>query len=295
MLYSNDSYSRPSYLELRERIMECKDDSVRLGMMYQDIICGRESEVCGSGVDGIYAAKGSNTFHVKYLGEIDAVLFANRSAKRKGFFRPCMVPLNPEYEPWTKELYDYSQEIGDDFCFIFGPSWKSSMRVYRREVSKCFKGLYWPRVEYTKSEPRKIKRDDILRESVNQNNRQVALVEMIPGKPRWFTMKDEHTILVPIKVPSKWKPASTHVIRKSKERHLELYHDFNGQQVSIYGGWTYKGKDAGISDALKHYRHDPIINAQDNIDLLIKTAETYFEKLLTPQTGNSENKSYVVK
>lgn len=285
-------YRRASYYEIRQRIEEYPDTDYRLGFMYQDLICGRESEVCGKGKAGVYAAKGQDVFHVKYQGEIDAVLFTNRSAKRGGFYRPCMVPLNPDYEPWSKELRDYAEDT-PGYMFKYGPSWSTSMRYYRDHASKCFKDLYWPRVEYTKSEETKIRRDHIIKESVNQNNKTVYLVEL-EGETKWFTAKDSHTILVPTKVPSKWKPVSAHTIRKAKERHLELYYDFNGSQISTYGGWTYKGKDQGVSDALRHYQFDPIMNPRDNLDILIKAAETYFEKLLRHHRERKENQSYVV-
>jgi len=285
-------YRRPRYLELRERILEYPDESVKLGMMYQDIICGRESEVCGEGVDGVYAAHSDNVFQVKYLGETDAILFANRSAKRRGFYRPIMVPLNPKYEPFTKPLLDHFQDT-HDYCFKYGPTWDSSMRVYRREVAKCFKGLYWPRVEYSRSVAVKISKDQIIREGINQNNKPVAFVDL-DGQPKWYTLKDNGSILAKEIVPTQWKPCSSHIIRKSRERQLELQYQFTGLQISIYGGWTYKGKDQNLSDALRHYQYDPIIDPQDNIDILIKAAETYFEKLLIPYGERAEGTSYVI-
>lgn len=285
-------YRRPSYLELRERITEWPDDQVRLGMMYQDLICGRESEVCGEGVDGVYAAHSDNAFQVKYLGETDAVLFANRSAKRKGFYRPIMVPSDPKYEPSTQPLLKYFKET-EGYCFKYGPTWSSSMRVYRREVAECLKDLYWPRVEYDRSVELKIRRDQIIEEAVNQYNKSVAKVDL-GGSPRWYTLKDPHTILITETIPTQWKPCSAHVIRKARERQLELHYQFNGPQISIYGGWTYKVKDPNLSDALRHYQYDPIIDPRDNIDLLIKAAETYFSKLLIPYGERAEGTSYVV-
>lgn len=289
----SQKYSRPSYYEIRQRIDEYPEDEYRLGFMYQDMICGRESEVCGSGEAGVYAAKGVDCFHVKYQGEIDAVLFTNRSAKRGGYYRPCMVPLNPTYEPWSKELRDYAED-NPDYMFKYGPAWSTSMRYYREHASKCFDGFYWPRVDYTKSVEHRIRKDQVIRESVNQNNKTVYLVELQSGNPKWFTAKDTHTILVPTKVPSKWKPMSAHTIRKAKERQLEIHHEFTGAMISIYAGWTYKGKDSDVSDALRHYQYDPIINPRDNIDILIKAAESYFPKLMVPYMQRMENQSYVV-
>ena len=285
-------YRRPSYLELRQRIEEYPQDEYRLGFMYQDLICGRESEVCGKGTAGVYAAQGKDAFHVKYRGEVDTVLFTNRSAKRGGFYRPCMVPLTTDYEPWSRELLDYAEDH-PDYMFKYGPAWSTSMRYYREHASECLKGLYWPRVEYTKSMEKRIRRDQIIRESVNQNNKTVYLVEL-DGETKWYTVKDDHTILVPTKVPSKWKPVSAHTIRKAKERRLEMHYDFNGSQISTYGGWTYKGKDQGVSDALRHYQFDPIMNPRDNLDILIKAAETYIDKLMVPYQERRENQSYVV-
>ena len=88
---------------------------------------GRISEVCGK-----YAPLGSEAYETEFnvSGEdISAIIFAVRTAKRRGMIRPIAVPLDIEYEPWSRPVYEYFREHQNDYPFKFHENWDTSARL----------------------------------------------------------------------------------------------------------------------------------------------------------------------
>ena len=291
-----EKMSRPTVEEVRTRIEETEPEILRLAMQYQFLICGRRAEVCGYSTDKtqVYAVQYNQAFRVMHHGTIEAVLFANRSAKRKGFFRPCMVPVDQDHEPWAKPLYKFLTEQSEGHPFKFGDTWGTSMNNYGDAVTEAFKGFYWPRVGYVKSVPTRVTQDQILKEGINMENKDVYLVDLEDG-PQWCLKVDGSTFKKPVKVPSAWKPATSHVIRKVRTLDLNLRCDFNDLKMAIYGGWTFKTQNQDMPDTLKHYLYDPIHDPRQNIQILIRQADTYFQNLCRPVRGAAAGSSYLME
>ncbi len=139
------SHRLPTTNEIRERIEGIEDNDYRMAHKYQYLIAGRESEVVGK-----YRPTGTDARLTTFNG-VESVLFAVKSAKHRGRLRPCAVPLESKYEPWTKEVYNYMKGKQDPFDFesfshyYKGSGWSDNTRVwYLAKVSKeAFKGLMW--------------------------------------------------------------------------------------------------------------------------------------------------------
>jgi len=110
--------------------------------MYQYLIGGRVSEVCGT-----YKPIGKDAFlkEIKvYDKTTQAVIFKIKTAKNEGKIRLCTIPMNSEYEPWIKEVFKYFNDFGDECPFIFTKRGKleyndSYYMVKARNIFKKYK------------------------------------------------------------------------------------------------------------------------------------------------------------
>ena len=137
----------PSDSEVRKKIESIKDEKDRNAFRYQYLIAGRISEVCGK-----YAPLGSEAYQTDFEinGEnVPAVIFAVKTAKRKGIIRPIALPIESKYEPWTEPVFEYFQQYPDSHPFEFHKRW--SVRYAQWKAEEYFKGLQWRLKEYTNS------------------------------------------------------------------------------------------------------------------------------------------------
>jgi len=137
----------PSASEVRSRIESIKDEKYRNAFKYQYLIAGRISEVCGK-----YAPLGSEAYETEFDvngDKVPAVIFAVKTAKRKGMIRPIAVPLELKYEPWSRPVFEYFQDYIDSHPFQFHERW--SVRYAQWEAEKVFEGLRWRLKEYWNS------------------------------------------------------------------------------------------------------------------------------------------------
>jgi len=274
----------PSTAEVRQRIEPIKDKKYRLCFMYQYLIAGRISEVCGK-----YAPRGFEALEVEFISDEEtysAVLFAVKTAKRKSkrgwTLRPVALPLNPEYEPWSQALLDHFKKAGHDYPFMFADKTKTSKRYAQWTAEKAFKGLEWNMEGYSKPIEVEVKREQIIREGINQRNQEVYLIELENGTSKWFTKIREGVIRDHTPIYTRWNPFRSHCLRKRRSLDLELFYGFNGLDLKAYGGWEEKGKESHITDAMKYYLHLDIEEARENIEILKQIANKYFHKLLIP-------------
>lgn len=91
-------YRQPTDREIRDRIESEKDKQYRMLYKYQYEILGRISEVAGK-----YMPHKEDHIIIDVEGE-EFVMFVVKTAKRDAYLRPCARPLNPKYDPWSKEL-----------------------------------------------------------------------------------------------------------------------------------------------------------------------------------------------
>lgn len=270
----------PSDKAVRERVLAIEDEQTRLALMYQYLTAGRISEVCGR-----YAPRGVDAFEVEFVFEEEAypaVLFVVKTAKRRGKLRPCAIPLDAQYEPWTKPLLEYFREAGEAYPFRFHRNWETSKTYGMKRATKALKGLEWPMIEYTKSEVKPVREEEILDVKLNDKNQEVYLLEQTDGTRKWFTKADNGFIKVGVKIPNRWKHATSHIFRKRRTITLKLRHKFDGFGLSAYGGWTEKSQVDALPGALKYYLHLDIQDAREAIGLLMDIADLYFPKLLIP-------------
>jgi len=133
-------------LEVRNRIEAIEEEDFRLAFMYQFLIGGEVSEVCGK-----YAPRGTDAHYVEFQidkEKIPFVLFIIKTARRSGKLRTCAVPLNPSYEPWAEPVYNRFKERGENYAFMFAKKFKSSTRYYQWHADRVFKNLLWLMDEY---------------------------------------------------------------------------------------------------------------------------------------------------
>jgi len=86
---------------------------------------------------------------------------------------------------------------------------------------------------------------------------------------------------VKIKIPSRWKNMTSHVLRKRRTITLMLDYDFDHIDLSLYGGWTIAQQSEGVPQALKNYLYVEPQSSQEPAKLLKKLAKRYFKKLCT--------------
>lgn len=85
-----------------------------------------------------------------------------------------------------------------------------------------------------------------------------------------------------IKIPSRWKNMTSHVLRKRRTITLMLDYDFDHIDLSLYGGWTIAQQSEGVPQALKNYLYVEPQSSQEPIKLLKKLSKRYFKKLCKP-------------
>jgi len=124
------SANNPSLLDLRKKIEEIQDKTLRISLMYMYLIGGTPSEVYG---DNRPRGKDPITTRLQiYEKHYDVILFPVKTA-RLNTVRICALPLNPEIEPWTKNVYDWFQEMGEDPPFQYALL-KSKPTSHQREA-----------------------------------------------------------------------------------------------------------------------------------------------------------------
>jgi len=292
----------PSDEVVRDRIVSIEDEAYKLGFMYQYIIAGRVSEMCGE-----YAPRGTDLFEVEFevkkpykieleegevwgqkVEKVPAVLFVVKTAKRHGKIRPCAVPLDPVYEPWAEPLLKYFKAAGDDYPFMFAPTFKSSTTYAQRVGKKAFEGLYWPMKEYTKGDLQPIGSFEILDEGINEKNREICKIEL-NGEEVWVQKVKEEYLRIPVEISRRWNKATPHILRKRRNQTLKWFYKMNIFERSAYCGWTEKTVVESAPEAEKHYDELDLSEFEENFYMLHEMATLYFHKLLKPYPNNSHS------
>jgi hypothetical protein len=139
----------PDLVKARERIESAKDTEIKMALKYLYLICGRASEVCARayGTRQVYGPVGEVDF-AEYEDEVSGktfgvAVFPVKTAKRNGIVRKVALPLDREYEPWTKEVADYFGQ------FIPKPVFNFTPQYFWRKAKPLFKGWTYPIDGYT--------------------------------------------------------------------------------------------------------------------------------------------------
>ena len=264
-------HRQPSDTEIRERINKVKDKQYQMGYKYQYETLGRVSETFGK-----YMPTRDQHRFFEIEGE-EFVMFITKTAKRKGMLRPCARPLNTKYDPWAKELVDYI-ESSDQYPFMLHENLATSKTYAMNVAKKIFKGLYWPMSDYTRSIPREYTPDLVKHQRWGKDGYEEYLVIFPDGERGWT--KDEQFVGISEKVEPRWKPVTSHVLRKISSQTLRFNYGFDDVDVAYFGGWTVSPQ-AGVSTALnKFYMYMDLQETENALYELERIMNRYAKKLL---------------
>jgi len=265
------SFHHPSDREIRARIENVKDKQYRMMYKYQYETVGRISEVAGK-----YMPTRDDHVIIDVEGE-EFVLFIVKTAKRRGRLRPCARPLNTRYDPWAKEVMEY-MESEDEHPFLLHPNVKTSKTYAMSAAKKMFNGLMWPMIDYTKTSERGYTEDMVKTNRYGDDGYEEFLVVFPDGMRSWTKSKD--VVKFSVKVEERWKPCTSHVIRKRATLTLANDYLFDGFSLAYIGGWTLSSQQDGTPQALKHYMFMDLRESNVAMPQLEKQARRYAKLLL---------------
>lgn len=146
----------------------------------------------------------------------DVAVFKVATEKRGGLTREIGLPLNPKYDPWVKQCYDYlSQKSKPGFQFS-----RQQMWVTAKEI---FEGLVYTIHPYKKA--------------------------VIKGGQYVY---DDREKLVKVQVQESTKDFANHAIRHLRNLELKKFYGLAPEERAGYGGWTL-ATVAGTSAAQDRY------------------------------------------
>lgn len=294
-------HRQPTDLEVRERIEGIGTDitvkdvknvpnfhddfQYQSAFKFQLLAAGRISEIAGK-----YAPRGIDAYRVNFeieekedIQDEAAVMFVLKTAKRKGKLRACALPLDPKYEPWSRDLLEYFEDYGPKCPFQFHKDLDGSQTYAMNYAKHIFNGMEWPMIEYTKSTETDFNEDAILANKVNEKNEEVWLIQINEDEAKWFRKAKSGLFKTSEKIPSRWKPFTSHALRKRRTITLKTFYKFDGFDLAAYGGWTEKSQVDALPGAMKHYLEIDIQSSPDAFYILKDDlAEMYFSDLLRP-------------
>ena len=265
------SHHQPSDLEIRKKIHSITDRQKRMLYKYQYETLGRISEVAGK-----YMPRNTDHIFIEVEGE-EFVLFIVKTAKRKGRLRPCARPLNTKYDPWAKEILDYIQGE-DEYPFMLHENVATSKTYAMNYASWVFDGLWWPMVDYTRTSKREYEEDMIKTTRYNDKGYEEKLVIFPDGMRSWTT--DPKLVNFNVKVEERWKPCTSHIIRKRSLMTIMNDYLFDGIDAAYIGGWTLSSQHDGTPAVLKYYMHMDLSESKESLPQLERQARRYAKKLL---------------
>jgi len=104
---------------------------------------------------------------------------------------------------------------------------------------------------------------------------------VFPDNMRSWT-SDPDVVSFSVKVEERWKPCTSHVIRKRATLTLANDYMFDGFSLAYIGGWTLSSQQEGTPQALKHYMHMDLKESKVALPQLEKQARRYAKLLLQP-------------
>ena len=269
-------------LQRGNRYIKVDGRAAKYGLMAQYLVAGRSCEVAGK-----YMLHGKHVIEIR-IDKEPALLFAVRTAKqhkRNGWIlRPNIVPLNPEFEPWTSKVLKYMREFpAEGTPFLLHPNVECSVRYYQRYAKEVFAGMSWLYVGYLRggwTHP------DL--EFKFDRNEGIRRKELSEEEFRAFGDKASYDrvagwVPVSVKVDSHWRDVVTHKLRALRLRDLETTYQFKSEDKNVYAGWF----DKKAAQASRHYLEHPELELDIGQDdtlprTLSEMGREYFPKLLRP-------------
>lgn len=169
------SMSLPTVSEVRQRIESVTTPEYRYGLMATYLLDARISEVvsraCPNDNRGKEVARGpigkdARLENYVFAGnEIACVIFSVKTAKRGGNLRSIALPLEQQYEPWTRPLFTYYQQAESRPVF---PYTRQQIWNYAKQQN-VFKNLTYPIERYY------VRKDNGLKKEIDKHDRPFAL------------------------------------------------------------------------------------------------------------------------
>jgi len=221
----------PRYLEIRRRISGVEKESHRLGLMYDLLIAGRVSEivgrVCPSDRGTTPRGPMGDDFEVAEARindeKFEALVLHVKTGKRGGVPRRAALPLEPTYEPWSKELLRYFEGFdANDHIFPY------TRQDIFPTAKKIFDGLVYPIENYKLTK-------------INHTEYEVLLEEFPP--------QYRHLIKVPdnlkenIWIERHLRKFRLHALRHARLMDLTEYYGFIKEDRERYAGHTMSTSD----------------------------------------------------
>ena len=146
--------------DIREIIDGINDVRQKIGFKYLYLIAGDVSEAWGKNSPSKKDMK-KITFEIN--GEsIPAIVFFVKKARSKNTIRVCSIPMEPKFEPWAEEVYNWFQDQEMEQPLIEDGK-KKKIRTYYGEAhllaKKIFQDFKWYRNIYYK-DSQKIEYDE---------------------------------------------------------------------------------------------------------------------------------------
>ncbi len=269
-------------LQRGNRYIKVDGRAAKHGLMAQYLVAGRSCEVAGK-----YMMRGKHAIEVKVDG-VPAVLFAVKTAKqhkRNGWLmRPNILPLDPEYEPWSSRVLKYMREFdAEGTPFQLHPNPECSVRYYQRFAKGLFEGMNWHYVDYTRCG---YTHPDL--GFVYDRAQGIRRKELTEAEFRAFGDKASYSrvagwVPVSVRVESHWRDVVTHKLRALRLRDLETTYQFDADDKNLYAGWN----DKRAAQASRHYLERPELELDIGQDpalprTLVEIGRRYFPKLLRP-------------
>lgn len=144
----------PEPYQTRQRI-EDMPEATEENLLYKNsfrylyLIAGRISELVGK-----YSPKGTDP-QLKRINGNEVVIFPVRTARRKGGWRPVVLPYSKEFEEWTEPVYEWFKNFGAQNPFDLSKFSKAKKihfkRYFQWKAEEVFKGHQWRRESYRRN------------------------------------------------------------------------------------------------------------------------------------------------
>lgn len=229
--------SLPESALIRQAIASVQNQAMRIGFEADYLFCGRIGEVinrkCPSDVTAhptgmnlkckatLYTPDIYNPIeyqnvslaHIMLYGKtpslkqlskmkIPAAIFTVTTEKRMGWKREIAVPLNPEFEPWAIEVFEWIKKHGpDSFCF--------TRQQMHKEARRIFGSLTYSIKPYRRA-------------------------KKVNGEYQY----DEKERLIKEVIYEHSKPFANHGIRHLRDSELKNFYGLSWEERHAYGGWT---------------------------------------------------------
>lgn len=246
------------------KILNDRDIVFQKALKYQYLIAGRISEVYGD-----YSPKGIDAYKIE-INDRDAVLFAVRTAKRKGYRRAAALPYNEKYEPWVKELYELFSDCETENPFK-QKKWKDSTagRKLQDRIPDIFKGHKWHISEYPTIDYREAKDSEII--DIREDGSQY-LIEDPDRSRQWRTEKMVQESKKIVREHS--KNFTSKDLRSQRVIELSQKYKFTEEQLKIYSGYYIHGINSLVRDWPATQ-----LASKKTLESLQKLAERYFHDI----------------